>query len=240
MSIRAGILLLAAVGLAGCGGAGSGKSSSTSAGGSSTVETATQSAAIAPDAQVVQPAVITGLRVTVPSSWTINEDNPVNFDLSPPVRPNQVAFIWLNMRAVKSTDPGHGTTVLNNVGTTPGALVHWLTTNPDFRVLAPPTRASISDVPMTTLVIGVSSTARYGDPHCPANPRCADVFTNPTYQHNDWFGIGGHEVVRMFFGRTSAGTVIVGLDANNPTALRHLETIGKPVLYSIRFRTRPN
>jgi hypothetical protein len=90
---------------------------------------------------------------------------------------------------------------------------------------------------MTTLVIGVSSTARYGDPGCPANPHCADVFTNPTYQHDDWFGIGGNEVVRLSLEHTSQGTVIVGLDANNPTALKHLETVAKPLLDSVRLPT---
>jgi hypothetical protein len=139
------------------------------------------------------------------------------------------------MRAVKSTGAGHGTTVLTNVGATPSALVRWFTTNPDFRVLASPTRASISHVPMTTLVLGVSSTARYGDSGCPDNPHCADLFTNPTYQHNDWFGISGNEVVRLFLGQTSRGTVIVGLDANNSAALKHLETVDKPFRNGIRF-----
>jgi hypothetical protein len=139
------------------------------------------------------------------------------------------------MRAVKSTGRGHGTTVLTNVGKTPSALVRWFTTNPDFRVLASPTRASIGHVPMTTLVIGVSSTARYGDPHCPPYPHCADVFTNPTYQHGDWLGIGGNEVLRLFLGKTSQGTVTVGLDAGNPTGLKHLETVAKPLLNSVRL-----
>jgi hypothetical protein len=171
----------------------------------------------------------------MPAGWTVNEDNPVNFVAQAPGRPNELASIWLNMRAVKSTGSGHGTTVLNDVGTTPSALVRWFTTNPDFRVLAGPTRASIGHVPMTTLVIGVSRTARYGDPHCPANPHCADVFTNPTYQHGDWYGIGGNEVVRLFLGHTSSGTIIVGLDANNPTALKHLETAAKPLLDTVQL-----
>jgi hypothetical protein len=165
----------------------------------------------------------------------VGEDNQGDYALSPPGRPNEIAFIWLNMRAVKSTGPGHGTTVLTNVRATPGALVHWLATNPDFRVLASPTLAMISHVRMTGLTIGVSSTARYGDPHCPANPRCADVFTNPTYENGDWYGIGGNEEVRLFLGRISRGTVIVGLDANNAAALKHLERIAEPFLISIRL-----
>jgi hypothetical protein len=221
--------------VAGCGGVSSAKIANASPGATSSVTTAAQSAATTSGVQEVQPVVIPGLRVAVPSSWTINEDNPVNFDVSPSGRPNQVAVIWRNTRAVKSTGPGHGTTVLTNVGGTPRALVRWFTTNPDFRVLASPRRASIGHIPMTTLVVGVSGTARYGDPHCPANPHCADLFTNPTYQHNDWFGIGGNEVVRLFLGRISAGTVIVGLDANNPTALGHLETEAKPFLSSVRL-----
>ena len=230
----AGMLAICAL-VAACGGGGSVKSSSTSAGGTSSVTTAARSTANTPGVQVSQPAVITGLRITVPAGWSINEDNRVNFDLSPPGRPAEIAFIWLNMRAVKSTGPGHGTTLLKNVGATPSALVGWLTSNPDFRVLGAPTRATIGQIPMTTLVIGVSSTARYGDPHCPANPHCADIFTNPTYQYNDWYGIGGHEVVRLFLGRIAAGTAILGLDANNPAALKHLETVAKPLLSTVRF-----
>jgi hypothetical protein len=165
----------------------------------------------------------------------VNEDNQVNYNLSPPGRPNEIASIWLNMRAVQSTGPGHGTTVLTTVGATPSALVHWLTTNPDFRVLSSPTLAMISRVRMTRLTIGVSSTAQYGDPHCPANPRCADVFTNPTYENGDWYGIGGNEEVRLFLGHISRGTVIVGLDAGNTAALKHLERVAQPFLNSIRF-----
>jgi hypothetical protein len=222
--------------VAGCGGGASLQSSSTKAGGTSSATTAVQPAATTSGSQPASsPAVIQGLRVTVPADWTVNEDNPVNFVVQAPGRPHELASIWLNMRAVKSTGTGHGTTVLTNVGMTPNALVRWFTTNPDFRVLASPTRTSISHVPMTTLVIGVSSTARYGDPGCPANPHCADVFTNPTYEHGDWFGIGGHEVVRLFLGRIPQGTVIVGLDANNPAALKHLETLAKPLLNGIHF-----
>jgi hypothetical protein len=184
---------------------------------------------------VTRPEVIPGLSVIVPVGWVFNEDNQVNFDVSAPGRPNEIASIWLNMRAVKSTGSGHGTTVLTNVGATPGALVHWLTTDPDFRVLASPSRATISRVPMTTLIIGVSSSAQYGDHGCPANPHCADLFTNPKYETNDWYGIGGNEVVRLYLGHISRGTVIVGLDANNPAALTHLERVAKPFLNSIRL-----
>jgi hypothetical protein len=231
----AGIVVLAAVGMGGCGG--SAKSSSTKGGAISSATTAGQSAVTTTSStQVIStPAVITGLQVKVPPGWAINEDNPVNFVLNPPGDSNDFASIWLNMRAVKSTGSGHGTTVLTNVGTSPGELVRWFKTNPALRVLASPTQASISDAPMTTLVIGVSPTARYGDPSCPANPHCADVFANTAYQHNDWYGIGGRETVRLFLGHTSQGTVIVGLDATDPTALKHLEMVAKPFLAGIRF-----
>jgi hypothetical protein len=231
----AGMLALFSL-VAGCGGGASIDSSSTKTAGTSNATTAVQSAATTSGSQpAASPAVIPGLRVTVPAGWTVNEDNPVNFIVQAPGGPHELASIWLNMRAVKSTGAGHGTTVLTNIGTTPSALVRWFSTNPDFRVLASPRRASIGRVPMTTLVLGVSTTARYGDSGCPANPHCADLFTNPTYQHDDWFGISGNEVVRLFLGRTSQGTAIVGLDANNPAALQHLETVAKPFLSSVRF-----
>lgn len=206
------------------------------AGGSPTTTATVQPTTTTPTVQVVEPTVIRGLSVTVPVGWQVMEDNPVNFDLTPPGRPNQIAFIWLNMRAVKSTGAGHGATVLTDVGGTPSALVRWLTTNHDFQVLAAPARASISHIRMTALTIGVSRTANYGDSSCPANPHCADLFTNPKYSGpNDWFRIGGHEVVRLYLGHISLGTVIVGLDANNPAALRQLETFAAPFLNSVHL-----
>jgi hypothetical protein len=226
--------------LGGCGSSGSRPPASASAhsqaasgGKTSTSPTTGQPAATTAGSETAQPTVIQGLVVAVPVGWTIMEDNPVNFDMNPPGRPNEIAFIWLNMSAVKSTGHGHGTTVLANVGTTPSALVRWLTTNPDLRVSAAPTQVSIDHVPMTTLVVGVSATARYGDPHCPANPHCADLFTK--YGGGEPYGIGGKEVVRLYLGHISSGTAIVGLDGNDPAALRHLEKAAKPFLNGIRF-----
>ena len=203
-------------------------SSTTEAGGAATGTTPLRSAV------TTSPVVIPGLRVTVPAGWTINEDNPAAFEVQDQGGPPRTASIWLNARAVKSTGPGPGTPVQPNIGNTPGALVRWFTTTPDFRVVASPRRASIGHVPMTTLVIGASSTARGSD--CSEDPHCADVFlSNPTHSHGGIFGIGGNEVVRLFLGHTSQGTVIVGLDAVDPAALKQLETAADPFLNSIRF-----
>ncbi len=130
--------------LAGCGGGASVTSSSTKAGGSSSTTTAVRSAAATSGSQLASsPAVIPGLRVTVPVGWTVSEHNPVNFILQAPGGPHQLASIWLNMRAVKSTGSGHGTTVLTNVGPTPSALVRWLTSTRTFASwLRPRGRAS--------------------------------------------------------------------------------------------------
>ena len=184
--------------------------------------------------------VIPGVRVTVPAGWTSSENDSGEFNLHLPGHPGEGVDLWLNLVAVKSTGPGHGTTVLENVGRTPTALVHWLTTNPDFRILAPPVRTSFGNTAMTTLVVGVSSTARYGDPGCPGNPHCADLFTNPVYWGNNSYGIGGKEVVRLFLGRSSPGTIIVALDADNPVALKPLETAAKPILDSVRLPSSPS
>jgi hypothetical protein len=66
--------------VAGCGGGASIQSSSTKAGGTSSATTAVQSAATTSGSQAAtSPAVIPGLRVTVPAGWTVNEDKSRQF-----------------------------------------------------------------------------------------------------------------------------------------------------------------
>jgi hypothetical protein len=142
------------------------------------------------------------------------------------------------MLAVKSTGPGHGTTILTNVGTTPDALLAWLTRNPDFRIVSRPAPATIGqDTKMLTLVVGVSRSANYGDPACPANPRYADLFTNR--QWSDFYGIGGDEEVRLDLGTIrlsgSPHTLMVALDAGDQYGLRHLEKLAEPIIGSVRL-----
>lgn len=182
--------------------------------------------------------LLPGLELTLPAGWSSTGTGPAQLNLVPPGQPDDFLDFWLDMLAVKSTGPGHGTTILTNVGTTPSALLAWLTRNPDFRIVSRPAPAAIGqDSTMTTLVLGVSRSANYGDPDCPANPRCADLFTNR--QWSDSYGIGGDAEVRLYLGTLqingSPHTFLVVLSADNHADLLRLENAAKPVIGSVRL-----
>jgi hypothetical protein len=182
--------------------------------------------------------LLPGMKLTLPAGWSSTGTGPTQLNLVPPGLPDDFLDFWLDMQAVKSTGPGHGTTILTNVGTTPSALLAWLTRNPDLRIVSKPAPATIGqDSKMTTLVVGVSGSAHYGDPACPANPQCADLFTNR--QWSDFYGIGGDEQVRLYLGTIQISgrphTLMVALDAGDQYGLRHLENLAKPIIGSVRL-----
>src|SRR5262249_28155572 len=115
--------------------------------------------------------VLPRLEVTVPSGWSSTENTPGDLILVPPGQPHATPSFWVDMVAVKSSGAGHGTTILKNVGRTPSALTAWLNHNPDFLIVSRPAPATIGhQITMTSLVVGVSPSANYGDPGYPANP----------------------------------------------------------------------
>jgi hypothetical protein len=183
--------------------------------------------------------VATGLQLTLPSGWQSPEANTVNVLFAPTAHPHERMALWLGVSAVKSTGPGHGATVLQHVGQSPHALVRWMTTNPDFAIIAAPAKATIGPgTPAVALTIGVSTTARYGDPGCPSNPRCADMFTSNGLSPEDSYGIGGHEQVRLYLARTTAypgGAFVIILDAPNHHALNQLTTLATPIIHTIHL-----
>lgn len=183
--------------------------------------------------------LLPGMKLTLPAGWSSAGTGPTELNLVPPGQPDDFMNFWLDMVAVKSTGPGHGTTILTNVGTTPSALLAWLTRNPDFRIVSRPAPAAIGqDSTMTTLVVGVSRSADYGDPACPANPRCADLFTNRKWPPGG-YGIGGDEEIRLYLGTItingSPHTFMVALDAVDHADLLRLENAAKPVIGSVRL-----
>jgi hypothetical protein len=190
-------------------------------------------------------SVIPGLTLSVPAGgWQTSAggNDQGAFDLIPPGHPNDRLFIWDDLVAVKSTGAGHGTTQLTNVGRTPDALVSWMGSNPDLLVLAQPAPATIgAGIKSTTLDVGVSPAAQYGDPSCPSNPRCADLFTNPAlWGKNEFFGVAGNEQVRLYLAAIKVAgqpqTVFVTLDAPGGAAdLGALSTAAAPILDSIRL-----
>jgi hypothetical protein len=96
----------------------------------------------------------------------------------------------------------------------------------------------VHGVRMTTLAVGISTSAHYGDPECPANPRCADLFTDPRYWGSNFYGIGGSEQVRLYLGTIRVGgvshTLLVGLDAEGHSQLLRLTATGEGMIRSLR------
>jgi hypothetical protein len=185
--------------------------------------------------------VIPGLRMTLPHGWSSTGNDEGELSLTPPGHPNDRVFVWVDMVAVKSSGPGHGTTVLTSVGKTPAGLVSWLTSNRDFLVVSPPRQATVlRGVRGTMLTIGVSGSAKYGDHGCPSNPRCADLFTSPRWLRSDFYGIAAPEVARISLATATIGrvrhTVFVVLDAPSRQALTKLAALARPVTSSLRLR----
>jgi hypothetical protein len=93
---------------------------------------------------------------------------------------------------------------------------------------------------MTTLALGVSSSARYGEPECPANPRCADLFKDPKYWGpDDAYGIGYPEQARLYIGTIRVAgaphTMFVALDAEDHSKLVRLTAAAKSIIASLRL-----
>jgi len=186
--------------------------------------------------------VLPGLQFTLPGGWSSGENDQGELNLHPPGHPHATLFVWMDLLAVKSTGPGHGTTVLTNVGVTPNALVHWLTKNHALHVVSRPRPTKIAvRIPATTLTIGVSKSAHYGDPHCPANPRCADLFTSGLWGQNS-YGIGGAEEAQLSLAKIKQNggqhTLFVGLDAgtgSNHSGLITLRKLVRSIVASFRL-----
>ncbi len=141
----------------------------------------------------------------LPRGWSTTENSGGELKLVPPGLPNEWLLIWLDLVAVKSTGKGVGT-ILPGVGRTPDKLIGWLTRNPDFAVVSRPSLSSlVHGVRMTTLALGVSTSANFGDAGCPSNPRCAAFFKNPkNWGASDFYAIGAPEEVRLTWARSDS------------------------------------
>jgi hypothetical protein len=180
--------------------------------------------------------VLPGLRLTLPRGWSSDENDGGELNFSPAGHPNDRLFVWTDLVAVKSTGSGHGTP-LPNVGTTPTALLSWLTTNPDFMVVSPPKATKIARrIPATTLTMGVSASANFGDPECPSNPRCAAFFTKPGWWGSGFYAIGYPGEVQISLAAIQRGgkehTLFVALDAMNDSDMAVLRTATHSIIAS--------
>lgn len=179
-----------------------------------------------------------GMTLTLTNTWGSHSLDIYEFSLYPADHPDDRLFFWEDMVAVKSSGAGHGTTLLDNVGTTPSAMVAWITGNPDFQIIAPPAPVTTVDgIKATRVVLGISPTARYGDPSCPANPRCADLFRRR--DNSEYYSIGGPEEIRLDIAAINiAGrphTLFIVLDAGDHANLQQLAVLAQPVIDSVRL-----
>lgn len=245
--IAGAVLIVAPLLLVGCGGSGLGQTAGSASPapvdvpldctnsdpcklGAGTYDTGTADRAFKP-----------GMTVTLPRPWSSHSLNLDEFSFYPPTHPGERLFFWEDMVAVKSSGPGHGTTILRNVAATPKAIMSWLVSNPDFRIVAPPAQVtSVDGLAATRIVLGVSPKARYGDSQCPANPRCADLFVRR--DNSEYYSIGGAEQVRIDIAPIKIGgrrhTLFLALDAPAGHAeLKRLTVEAAPILSSVHFHT---
>jgi hypothetical protein len=185
-------------------------------------------------------SVLPGLEMTVPAGWAVTENTPGEFSMAAPGLPNDGLKFWLDMEAVISSGPGHGTTLLKGVSSTPIGLISWLTRDRDFLIVSKPAPATVGHaITMTSLVIGVSRSANYGDSGCPANPRCADLLTNWYWGTSGSYGIGGDGQVRLYLGTILISgkqhTFLIAFDADNHADLLRLEERAVPILNSVHL-----
>jgi hypothetical protein len=182
--------------------------------------------------------VVPGLKMTLPKGWYVDENDAGELAFFPPHRPDDRLFFWIGLVPVRSSGPDVGK-VLENVGKTPKALISWITSNPDFMLLAKPTPTTIGNIKMTSLTVGISKSANFGHPDCPSNPRCGAFFTNPVYwSPGDTYAIGYPEVTRLSFATIrvhgNAHTLIIGQDSVNQKDLNEVMRLEKPIFKSLR------
>ena len=182
--------------------------------------------------------VLPGLQLTLPAGWRSTEATNAELKLIPPGPDDEELHLWVDMLPVKSSGPGHGSP-LKGVGTTPNAIVSWLTGNPDFLITSKPLSVTIAgDVHATRLTLAVSNTANYGDPGCPDNPHCADLFTTPRWG-NTVYGIGGKNEVQLYLAtisiRGKSHTMLIDFDGANHAKLMRIVRLATPILAAMRL-----
>jgi hypothetical protein len=182
--------------------------------------------------------VLPGLQFTLPAGWWSTEATNAELKLIPPGPDDEELHTWVDMLPVKSSGHGHGAP-LKGIGTTPKAIVSWLTGDRDFLIISKPVPVTIAGgVRATRLALAVSKTANYGDPGCPDNPRCADLFTTPRWGTNV-YGIGGKNEVELYLAtflvRGHSHTLLVDFDGANPAKLMRIVRLAKPILAAMRL-----
>ena len=181
-----------------------------------------------------------GLTFSIGSGWFASEADSGELALHPSAQPADAVLLWKDVVAIHSSTGGHGITgitAVKGVGTTPDELLAYFTSNTDYDVLAGPDPATTAGgLKGTVITMTTSNTANFGDPDCPDNPHCSAFLRDPVHWGTEFFAIGGDEVVRMFLTSFAAAgashTLIIALDAPNPTELERFAGDAKPIIDS--------
>ncbi len=140
-----------------------------------------------------------GLQITIPTGWFFTEQDSGELSLHPVDDPDKTVALFKDVRVIATTrDAGPRNMIVESVARTPEAFVEWFTNNEAFTVVETPRAATIAGTTGTVFGIAVSEAANYGDPECPSNPRCADLFTDPAHWGPNFFSIGGPTPIRLY------------------------------------------
>jgi hypothetical protein len=178
-----------------------------------------------------------GMKVSLPSGWTVSEDAPGELKLAAPpgpMRGTNVGF-WLDPRA----SAAHGV-VLPHVGRTTAALIQWLRGNSNFVVTAPATRRIAHGLLAKTVNLNLSAKAPREDPSCPGP--CLTYFVIRGSGYNHEFGTGRGEPIRFYFatlrprGKT-AHTFVIYVGAPSAKAFKAAIPSAQRIVASLRLPT---
>jgi hypothetical protein len=197
---------------------------------------------IAPGTYITgQAGFLPGLGITIPAGWVASETDSGEISLAPADRPNDKLLLWKDLAAVVTNNrDGNVGSVLPNVGRTADALIAWVTSTTDFKILSAPATRTIGDsITGTEMTVGVSTTADFGDSDCPDNPRCAAFFKDPIHWGDEFYAIGGDEIARIFIATAhfpeGDHTLFVTLDVVNSAELAEFAPIAEPIIQSLRL-----
>ena len=182
-----------------------------------------------------------GLRITVPENWYLTEQDVGELALRPD--DEHALILWKDVRVVTTTRAmGPANEIVKAVARTPDAFVKWFTHNDALTVIDPPIASSIGGTTGVAFSVSVSDAAAYGDPECPANPRCADFVTDPAHWGPNFMGIGGDESVRLYVATVpypdGDHLFAVAWDAPSPAKLRAFVQVTQRIVDSIRVPDR--
>jgi hypothetical protein len=182
-----------------------------------------------------------GLTLTIPPGWFATEADSGEINLHPVDRKDDGILLWKDLvPVVPNNRSGKAGQPLKGVGTTADALVKWLTSTSDFAILAKPKTVTIGDgVKGKQLTLTTSKHANFADKGCPANPRCAAIFTDPDHWFGEFYAIGGNEVSRIFVTTLhypeGDHTFFVTLDAPSAHDLAPFASEAQPIIDSLRL-----